>query len=462
LTLLQAYGELMDKGPEYRDRYLAVLAELERTQPENALVQASLGRKALLADKASEAATHLQHALEIGAPQAGTYADLAEAQGKLGAQNEAIASLGKAVELDPFNAVFQKKLVLRFIETKQYVRAQAALDRSLMPFSYYARLSRAQQAIYRKSDEIIEVRLPRPEDLHPLVEDLATALTSEDRALTQETTARLILGLCKVLGLPPVRVEVLAARPHARWGELHGLYTAERGRTPKIQLWMRTAKQRRVVAFRTYLRTLLHEVGHHVDYTLLRLRDSMHTEGFYKRESSLFHQLVPEERTSAMPTIEEYAKQPIAQRLERLERTAGELVAAVKGHNPGVLGRRPDGKNWAGVEVLCHLRDTEEFFQLRFEAITTMDDPKFSPATPDRWAEERQYLRNEAGEALAAFRRRREENLTALRKMTAEQWKRAGIHPARGRMSADDVLALMAWHDDNHLDQLKRALDGRP
>jgi hypothetical protein len=148
LTLLQAYGELMDKGPEYRDRYLTVLAELERTQPENALVQASLGRKALLADKASEAATHLQHALEIGPPQAGTYADLAEAQGKLGAQNEAIASLGKAVELDPFNAVFQKKLVLRFIETKQYARAQAALDRYVQTFpqdSFMRRmLNRAQ------------------------------------------------------------------------------------------------------------------------------------------------------------------------------------------------------------------------------------------------------------------------------------------------------------------------------
>jgi predicted Zn-dependent protease len=134
LTLLQAYGELMDKGPEYRDRYLAVLAELEHTQPENALVQASLGRKALLTDKASEAATHLQRALEIGPPQASTYADLAEAQGKLGAQNEAIASLGKAVELDPFNAVFQKKLVLRLIETKHYAQAQAALDRYVQTF----------------------------------------------------------------------------------------------------------------------------------------------------------------------------------------------------------------------------------------------------------------------------------------------------------------------------------------
>src|SRR5207245_11483975 len=72
-------------------------------------------------------------------------------------------------------------------------KTQAALHRSLMPFSYYARLSRAQQAIYRKSDEIIEVRLPRPEDLHPLAEALATARTSADRAIPQDTHARLSL-----------------------------------------------------------------------------------------------------------------------------------------------------------------------------------------------------------------------------------------------------------------------------
>ena len=162
-----------------------------------------------------------------------------------------------------------------------------------------------------------------------------------------------------------------------------------------------------------------------------------------------------------MPTIEEYARQPVSERLGRLERTADELGAAVKGQREGVLLRRPDAKNWAATEVLCHLRDTEEAFQARFDMIASMDDPKFAPANPDRWAEERQYLRNDAGEALAAFRRRRAENVAALKKLTAEQWKRAGIHPARGRMSADDFLTLMAWHDDNHLDQLKRALDGR-
>jgi len=134
LTLLAAYGELMDKAPEYRGRYLALLQELEHSQPETALVQASLGRRALLDDKASEAAVHLRHALKIGPPQATTYADLAEAQVKLGQENEAITSLEKAVELDPFNAVFQKKLVLRLIQTKQYAQAGAALEHYVHTF----------------------------------------------------------------------------------------------------------------------------------------------------------------------------------------------------------------------------------------------------------------------------------------------------------------------------------------
>jgi hypothetical protein len=57
---------------------------------------------------------------------------------------------------------------------------------------------------------------------------------------------------------------------------------------------MRTVRHRRVVAFRTFLRTLLHELCHHLDYVHLGLADSYHTEGFFKRESSLFRQLVPE------------------------------------------------------------------------------------------------------------------------------------------------------------------------
>jgi hypothetical protein len=250
-------------------------------------------------------------------------------------------------------------------------------------------------------------------------------------------------------------VKVLAARPHAGWGELHGLYETTHRATepPLITLWMRTARQKRVVAFRTFLRTLLHEVGHHVDYTLLRLGDSFHTQGFYARESHLFHQLVTDGGI-LMASLEE--------QMARMDRTADDFVAAIKGVPDAALSKRPDDKNWSPKEVICHVRDTEESFMMRFLAIMEMDEPRFLPVEPDRWATERQYQRNDAGEALQAFRVRREESLRFLRGLRAEHWDRGGVHATRGRMTLKEFVGLMAWHDDNHLDQLKRALQGKP
>jgi hypothetical protein len=170
-------------------------------------------------------------------------------------------------------------------------------------FGYYERLTRAQQQVYRRSDAITRLALPTARDLHPRVAALDAALVSEDRGAVQVASQQLFTALTGAFAVGPCRVEVLAARPHNRWGELQGLYTEDR-RLPRVQLWMRTARLRRVVAFRTYLRTLLHELGHHLDYRYLRLADSFHTQGFYMRESSLFHQLVPEARDEPPPPPE--------------------------------------------------------------------------------------------------------------------------------------------------------------
>ena len=324
-----------------------------------------------------------------------------------------------------------------------------------MPFAYFERLSRRQQGIYLRSDKITVVPLPGAAALRPLVVELGAALESGDRALTESACQLLANGLGRALGLPPVRVTVLAARPHAKWGELHGLYesTGKPGQPPTITLWMRTARQKRVVAFRTFLRTLLHEMGHHLDYTLLKLGDSLHTQGFYQRESHLFHQLVTD-GGPGMATLDE--------QLARMERTVNDYAAVVKNVSDAQLTKRPDPKNWSAKEVVCHVRDIEESFMMRFLSIMAMDDPKFLPVEPDRWAVERQYQRNDVQEALAALRTRREETLRFLRGLKPEQWERGGIHATRGRMTLKDFVELMAWHDDNHLDQLKRALDGKP
>jgi len=333
-----------------------------------------------------------------------------------------------------------------------------------VPFAYYERLSRAQQKIYRESDGVTEIRLERPASLHPLVASLEAALATEQRATTQAATERLVQGLTDALGIPRVTVEVLAARPHAQWGELHGLYTVTAGRRPKIQLWMRTAKQKRVVAFRTFLRTMLHEVGHHVDYALLRLADSFHTEGFYKRESSLFYQLVPSARKAApaVMSVEGWAEVPVDERLARLERTPSDLARLVRGQTDATLSQRPAPAAWSAKEVVCHLRDAEEHLRGWIRTILTSDDPELvETATADQWAEERQYGRDHAGAAWQAFSQRRDETLELLRGLDAAAWRRAGRHARRGRMTVDTLVALIAWHDDNHLGQVARALDGK-
>jgi len=163
-----------------------------------------------------------------------------------------------------------------------------------MPFAYYARLSAAKKRIYDRSDAIERIDLADAAALQPLVAPLEAALKAENRAEAERLCNALATGIVRQLGAPPLRVAVLAVRPKGDWGELHGLYLPEdEGETAIVKLWMRTAANKRVVAFRSFLRTLLHELCHHLDYELYKLEETFHTEGFYKRESSLFQQLVP-------------------------------------------------------------------------------------------------------------------------------------------------------------------------
>ena len=134
LTLLAAYGGLAENKPGYVAPYLKVLSQLEQTQPGDPLVQAALGRRDLKNGDFPAAASHLRRALQSGTPAATTYADLADALAHLGQTEEALPLIEKAIELDPFNPVTQKMLVVRLIETKQYVRAHEALEQYLEVF----------------------------------------------------------------------------------------------------------------------------------------------------------------------------------------------------------------------------------------------------------------------------------------------------------------------------------------
>jgi hypothetical protein len=183
-----------------------------------------------------------------------------------------------------------------------------------------------------------------------------------------------------------------------------------------------------------------------------------------------------------MPTAEEYGGLSTEARLDRLRRTPGDLGRAIAAKTDAELSRRPGARSWAAKEIVCHLRDVEELFQIRFHTVVALDEPPIlvfgasandlaawrlggairHPLDPEQWAVERQYVRNDTREALAAFERRRAEVLTLLQSLSPAEWRRGGLHLGRGRLTLGDWVARLAAHDDNHLDQLARALQGRP
>jgi hypothetical protein len=165
-----------------------------------------------------------------------------------------------------------------------------------MPFAYYDSLSAEAKRTYRKSDALKRIAVPDLEPLVAIAKSMAPVLESGDRAGVERICQALVDGLNARLATPPVVVRVLERRPADSGGELQGLYEPDEvtGGAARISVWMRTAQRIQIVKFRTFLRTLVHEVCHHLDYELFKLAETFHTEGFYARESALMRELLGE------------------------------------------------------------------------------------------------------------------------------------------------------------------------
>lgn len=170
-----------------------------------------------------------------------------------------------------------------------------------MRFAYYDRLSRKARAIYDASDAIVRIDLSDAQPARGACDAARLALAAADRRALRKAAQALADAICADRAVPSVEIRVLAKRPRSDVEELHGLYLREEDGTATIRVWMRTAARRDVVKPKTFIQTLLHEVVHHLDYDLLKLADSLHTEGFYKRVTSLFRQVGGELVTAVNP-----------------------------------------------------------------------------------------------------------------------------------------------------------------
>jgi hypothetical protein len=168
--------------------------------------------------------------------------------------------------------------------------------------SYFYRLSARAQRVWLKSDSIDRLDLVPDAKMLSLAAALIAAIPQGVPTRIAAAAQALTDHLCRSLNVRPVKVEVRGVRPHNTRGELHGIFyprgPATQPGQPLIILWMRTAQRHDVVKPRTFVRTLMHELGHYLDYVVLRLEHSYHTSGFFRRESFLVRTLLPSARRS--------------------------------------------------------------------------------------------------------------------------------------------------------------------
>jgi len=183
-----------------------------------------------------------------------------------------------------------------------------------MPFPYYDNLRAAKKRIYRKSDAIGSIPLKGPDRIHPATVKLKESLEGNKRRAVAKHASEICRLVCESLGVEVLIVEIRSRRPSSSAEELQGLYERTEGETCVLTVWMKTAAKGRVVAFKSFIRTVLHELCHHIDYAYFDLDDSLHTEGFFKREASLYKQIVPAELQRREPGREKAPRKKIRKR----------------------------------------------------------------------------------------------------------------------------------------------------
>jgi hypothetical protein len=115
-------------------------------------------------------------------------------------------------------------------------------------------------------------------------------------------------------------------------------------------------------------------------------------------------------------------------------------------------------ENWSVVEVLCHLRDTEDFSIQRVTLMRDQNNPDLQPFNQEKLAVERNYAAEDMHAALFTFIRSRRQLVAILEGLPAESWERSGNHLEAGQIDIFSYFIHIAAHDAIHCAQIARQL----
>lgn len=137
------------------------------------------------------------------------------------------------------------------------------------------------------------------------------------------------------------------------------------------------------------------------------------------------------------------------------------IAGLIAGVSELALRLRPLPRKWSATEIITHLAEDELVTSWRYRQMIENTGCTLAAFDQDRWARLGDYASWNPWVALQTFRLLREANVRMLKRLTAEEWERFGIHAERGKMTVRDLAQHITGHDVNHIEQIRSILYAR-
>jgi len=146
--------------------------------------------------------------------------------------------------------------------------------------------------------------------------------------------------------------------------------------------------------------------------------------------------------------------------IRTLQSTPAILDSVRRSLRPADWTARSQPKEWAAVEIFCHLRDMDAEVNLpRVLTLIAENDAFIAGRDTDPWAEAREYIKQDGPAALQEFVATRQKLIGTLQSLSREGWDRRARHTIFGPTGLQELVGFMAEHDRTHVRQVIGLLD---
>jgi hypothetical protein len=135
-----------------------------------------------------------------------------------------------------------------------------------------------------------------------------------------------------------------------------------------------------------------------------------------------------------------------------------ELSRMLHDYPVDVLKRPASDGGWGVIENLGHLRDWEEIFLERVNAILSGDNPALPAFDDQLWEIEHDYRGQDPLKVLSQHRELRQNLVDVLSPLPPEAWSRRGRIGAEPDVTIETIVQRVRRHDTDHAQAIAEAL----